>query len=663
MIAPDVPTPSPPRSAPALRQDRAGSSAPAGPSRGPSFGALLHQARVAPGARRRSESRADQPDRREDQSSPAEPNSADAVAATDRCAGNAACDPLHPPADPTLPASVPAPAAGDPAVSAAIAVTPTQASLQDRVDAPANADAAIRSQSSYGAAVRAESVANAFNSTAAPVGPSVQTGGEFAAPSGQATRPPHLGPGAPVSGNAPTPAAIGSLRVPPGTGALEDPGTLSVPAIRSPRSAPGSLDAGAVVDGKPGSVDAGAAVNGKQADPGAVSAFAGGTSEAAQAAMRESADTVPAGFVNLQAEIGSAGESPSSGAAGGGVGNPGVAVDQNTDPPASWHEHTPVSLYRQNEHAPDKAPGQIADSGAPASSEATPTPARTEEAAKAGPEDATVALPGQTVESHAVVSVKLQGLAPLAATQTAAPPAKTREGVDGKTAAQELLMPSTPVAALGPAPDPAGAAGRDGGNREHSREKAADPIGHVQETAAPLPAGVSPSFAQTLEPAAAASVAGSTAGAAPDHGNLMRQVAGHIDRMHLSAAGHGEMSLSLTPEHLGSLRLTIASDGNGVVARIVVETALARQAIEGAKDQLRAALENRGLNLASLDVSLNQGGAGHNPFARQDPPSGETGERREWRPAASRSVPAPPEVSAPAAAPLKATLHWLDYRA
>jgi len=84
------------------------------------------------------------------------------------------------------------------------------------------------------------------------------------------------------------------------------------------------------------------------------------------------------------------------------------------------------------------------------------------------------------------------------------------------------------------------------------------------------------------------------------------------------SGGRGEMTLSLTPEHLGALRLTITSDAHGVAARIVVQTAQAHHAVEGAKEQLRSALENRGLTLNSLDVTLNNSGAdGSGAFARQ----------------------------------------------
>ena len=70
------------------------------------------------------------------------------------------------------------------------------------------------------------------------------------------------------------------------------------------------------------------------------------------------------------------------------------------------------------------------------------------------------------------------------------------------------------------------------------------------------------------------------------------------------ANGNGEMRLHLTPGHLGNVQISVASHQDGVVARIAVETAQIQQAMDGAKAHLRAALEARGLQVQSVEVTV-----------------------------------------------------------
>jgi flagellar hook-length control protein FliK len=102
-----------------------------------------------------------------------------------------------------------------------------------------------------------------------------------------------------------------------------------------------------------------------------------------------------------------------------------------------------------------------------------------------------------------------------------------------------------------------------------------------------------------------------------DRAHLVQQVSKHIETMR-AAARTGEMSLRLNPEHLGSMQLTVVSHGNGVSARIAVETAAAYRACDEAKDQLRAALESRGLEVTSLNISLSQQTSGDASPNRQN---------------------------------------------
>ena len=201
-----------------------------------------------------------------------------------------------------------------------------------------------------------------------------------------------------------------------------------------------------------------------------------------------------------------------------------------------------------------------------------------------------------------------------------------------------------------------------GGSRGGQREKAVEhggPVGNSRESGhAPVPAMQT---LRTESPHAAAPSSASTAGDRVERAHLAQQLAGHIEAMRSAPAGRSEMSVSLTPDHLGGLRLTVASDGTGVAARIVVETAQAHQAINSAKSELRAALESRGINLTSLDVSLSQGGGGAH-FGQRQPMPDELNGRIVWTPTLA-AVPADPPIAAPAVAIALFTRERLDYRA
>jgi hypothetical protein len=66
--------------------------------------------------------------------------------------------------------------------------------------------------------------------------------------------------------------------------------------------------------------------------------------------------------------------------------------------------------------------------------------------------------------------------------------------------------------------------------------------------------------------------------------------------------GRHEVTLRLSPEHLGELRLTIVADRGQIAARFFAETAQARQAMSEGREQLRAALEQKGYTLHSLEI-------------------------------------------------------------
>jgi len=202
-----------------------------------------------------------------------------------------------------------------------------------------------------------------------------------------------------------------------------------------------------------------------------------------------------------------------------------------------------------------------------------------------------------------------QGLA-LAASTTAIPLVAVRVAAGPAGTERDLTVEQdTPASASGTVPSAlnlpravaaegeSNTSGRDHSNREDApREEApaqqVSPTGTPHSVRTDTAAAVTPTIPQN----AAASV---------DRAHLVQQLTRHIESVQ-AANGRGEISLNLTPEHLGALRLTIVRDAGNVSARIVVETAQAHQAVDSAREHLRTALENRGLTLESLDVSLNR---------------------------------------------------------
>lgn len=93
-----------------------------------------------------------------------------------------------------------------------------------------------------------------------------------------------------------------------------------------------------------------------------------------------------------------------------------------------------------------------------------------------------------------------------------------------------------------------------------------------------------------------------------DRLHIVEQVVRTLEALRLT---HGEqrMTLHLQPEHLGDLRLSVVVEKEHVTAHILVESQIVRQAVEESKEQLRAALAQKGFTLDGLDVSLNHGNA------------------------------------------------------
>lgn len=136
-----------------------------------------------------------------------------------------------------------------------------------------------------------------------------------------------------------------------------------------------------------------------------------------------------------------------------------------------------------------------------------------------------------------------------------------------------------------------GSGGRQAGSTSSSDAEAADRTGNYSSAPA--------SFSNELE------------GAAPstpkpldveERMRVVEQVQRRIDSIQLNNGRH-EVTLRLHPDHLGEVRLTLVADRNQITARIVAETSQARQAMTEGREQLRAALEQKGFSLKSLDVS------------------------------------------------------------
>ncbi len=160
-----------------------------------------------------------------------------------------------------------------------------------------------------------------------------------------------------------------------------------------------------------------------------------------------------------------------------------------------------------------------------------------------------------------------------------------------------------------------------------------------------------------------------------DRTKLLSQVNQHLETMRF-AEGRGEATFLLNPDSLGSLRISVSAHADGVTARIVAEHAGVRQALEAASEPLRAALENRGLKLHTLDVTTAQGsfadgrGASNHQQAAQQ-------QREAWQDraafgsgsASGQRRPASPANEAATVTPLAAsavsnkTDARLDYRA
>jgi flagellar hook-length control protein FliK len=89
--------------------------------------------------------------------------------------------------------------------------------------------------------------------------------------------------------------------------------------------------------------------------------------------------------------------------------------------------------------------------------------------------------------------------------------------------------------------------------------------------------------------------------------NVMEQIVSH---MRFEVRGDmAEIRIQLKPEHLGEVSLRIATQNGIVVAQFVAESQRVKEIIESNFSQLRDALEQQGINISEIEVSVAQGEA------------------------------------------------------
>jgi flagellar hook-length control protein FliK len=89
--------------------------------------------------------------------------------------------------------------------------------------------------------------------------------------------------------------------------------------------------------------------------------------------------------------------------------------------------------------------------------------------------------------------------------------------------------------------------------------------------------------------------------------NVMEQIVQH---MRFEVRGDmAEIRIQLKPQHLGEVSLRVATQNGIVVAQFVAESQRVKEIIESNFNQLRDALEQQGINISEIEVSVAQGEA------------------------------------------------------
>lgn len=114
---------------------------------------------------------------------------------------------------------------------------------------------------------------------------------------------------------------------------------------------------------------------------------------------------------------------------------------------------------------------------------------------------------------------------------------------------------------------------------------------------------------------------------------------------HLRVAVNGErqeLSLQLTPENLGTVRVNILTDQLEVQARLLVENLAVKEALEANLHKLREALQAQGLLVQDINVAVSQQAPQHESMAGRF-----SFEERRWKSLRGRTASEPTgEISA-----------------
>ena len=172
------------------------------------------------------------------------------------------------------------------------------------------------------------------------------------------------------------------------------------------------------------------------------------------------------------------------------------------------------------------------------------------------------------------------------------------------------------------------AAAHDGvPTRAHGAPGHRDTVAAPAPAIAPVPTAAAP-VAQPV-PAAVPATAAALPAAWASRG-MAQTVERLIDLVHVATArGVARAKLQLHPQELGGIEVRLRQSADGLVASITAQRADGLEAVTQAGAELRRSLEDRGLTLARLDISLaadGRGGRGwHGPQDRSGFPGRGTG--------------------------------------
>ena len=102
----------------------------------------------------------------------------------------------------------------------------------------------------------------------------------------------------------------------------------------------------------------------------------------------------------------------------------------------------------------------------------------------------------------------------------------------------------------------------------------------------------------------------------------------HVVRhLQINPGGVSQARISLYPENLGQVDVRISSHNGVLTAHLVADTWIAKELLDGQLDHLRQALQNQGLQVNKLEVSIGQQGLPFKHFHHPYDPYGQEGNR------------------------------------